>query len=351
MGGELERRQTVGRGLRLCVDKTGERRRDEGLNVLTVIAGESYAAFAKGLQEQIENDLGIRFGTVEADTFAALSYTDDQGVLTPLGAAQSRVLFEHLKAKGYVDGKGRIEDRLRTALKAGTLTLPPAFDAVATAARALLIKLAGRLEVRDADTRHRIGLNRRVYLSDDFRALWDRIKARTTYRVAFDTQALIGDAVARLKISPPVVRAQARWRKAELELSDAGVHGVRETTSGFMNLAAENAAVPDVLGELQNRTQLTRRTLAKVLVDSGRLDDLRLNPAAFIDQAADLINRAKISALVDGVRYQRIGSDSFYAQELFESQELQGYLDKMVEVQKAATDAIRYDSAIERKLR
>ncbi|MCE2974075.1 MAG: hypothetical protein LW852_11550, partial [Sediminibacterium sp.] len=348
MGSELERRQTVGRGLRLCVDKSGERRRDEGLNVLTVIAGESYSAFADGLQKQIEQDLGIRFGVVAPDTFAALAMTTDTGELTPLGAAQSAALFEYLKARGYVDARGKVEDRLRAELKAGTLTLPTEFDPVAPAVRALLTKLAGRLDVRNANDKRPIALNRQVFLSEDFRELWDRIKAKSTYRLAFDNGALIVDATKRVAGSPAIARAQARWRKAELDVTDAGVTGLRETTSGFVSLAAENASIPDVLGELQNRTQLTRKSLARILVDSGRLDDLRQNPAAFIDQAAQLINQAKVAALVDGVRYQKIGDESYYAQELFEAHELQGYLDKMVEVQKGVTEAIRYDSTVER---
>lgn len=348
MGGDRERRQTIGRGLRLCVDSKGERRRDEGLNVLTVIAEESYASFAEGLQNQIETDLGIHFGTVSKDAFAHLPVEGADGELAPLGVTASTVLFEHLQAQGYVNAKGRIEDSLRRELKAGTLTLPKAFDAVAGHARALLTKLAGRLDVRDADDRVRIGMNREVFLGEDFRSLWDRISARTTYRVAFDNEALIVSAAERLKTSIQVAPAQARWRKGEMEISKGGVTGVHETTSQFMTLSAENAAVPDVLGELQNRTELTRRSLARILIDSGRLDDLRQNAASFIDQAADLINRAKLEALVDGVRYQAIGPDSVYAQELFETEELNGYLDKMVEVQKSVSDAIRYDSTVER---
>lgn len=343
MGGELERRQTVGRGLRLCVDSGGDRRRDEGLNVLTVIAGESYSAFAEGLQHEIEQDLGIRFGSVAPDTFAALSYTNEAGELIPLGAAQSAALLSYLKAQGYVDAKGRIEDTLRRELKAGTLVLPPEYDAVAPAARALLTKLAKTLDVRDADEKRPIALNREVFLGEDFKALWDRVKSKTTYRLAFDNAVLIADATAQLKESPAIARAQILWRRAQMELTDAGVHGVKETTSGFQNLVSENASVPDVLGELQNRTQLTRKTLAQVLIGSGRLDDLRQNPAAFIDQATAVINKAKIAALVDGVRYQKIGPDSYYAQELFESQELSGYLGKMVDVEKAPTQSIRVD--------
>ncbi len=348
MGGDRERRQTIGRGLRLCVDSRGERRRDEGLNVLTVVADESYATFADGLQKQIENDLGIRFGAIDGESFAHLTYETPEGDFAPLGVAASKALFAHLTANGLVDARGKIQDRLRASLKAGTLVLPEQFDAVAVAARALLTRLAGRLEVGNADERRKIAVNKRVFLGEDFHALWDRIKAKTTYRLAFDNEALIKDATRRLADMPPVARAQARFRKAQIAITQAGVEGVGETTSGFMGLTPEAFDLPDVLGELQNRTQLTRRSLAGILVDCGRLDDLRHNPAAFLDEAATRIGRAKIAALVDGVRYARIGADSFYAQELFESEELMGYLGKLVDVKKAPTDCISFDSGVER---
>ena len=350
MGGDRERRQTIGRGLRLCVDKHGERRRDEGLNVLTVVADESYSAFAEGLQRQIEADLEIRFGVVDRDSFAALTFEGPDGKTRPLGAEGSAALFDHLKAEGLLDAQGRIQDALRQKLRAGTLALPPEFDAVAAAVRARLTKLAGRLEVGNADNRRPIKLNKRVQLSEDFRALWDKVRTRTTYRVAFDAGVLVADATKRLSEAPAIARPQARWRKAEMEIGRDGVHGVRETTSEFQSLTPETTAVPDVLGELQNRTQLTRRSLASILTGSGRLDDLRINPAAFIDQASDLINRAKVTALVDGVRYQPIGSgdQAAYAQELFELEEITGYLNKMVEVGKCVTEAVAYDSDVER---
>src|SRR5690606_26590542 len=148
-------------------------------------------------------------------------------------------LFEHLQALGHLTAKGRIEDSLRRELKAGTLTLPEVFAGVAGHARALLTKLAGRLDIRNADSRVPIGMNREVFLGEDFRALWDRIRAKTTYRVAFDNEALILAAINRLKASIQVAPAQARWRKGQMEISKAGVSGLRETTSQFMTLSAE----------------------------------------------------------------------------------------------------------------
>jgi type III restriction enzyme len=132
-----------------------------------------------------------------------------------------------------------------------------------------------------------------------------------------------------------------------MKVSRTGVEGTNVTTSSFQALQPEAAPLPDVLGELQNRTQLTRRSLARILADSGRLDDLRLNPAGFLDQAADLINRAKRAALVAGVSYQSLPDQDAYAQELFGLEEIKGYLGRMIEVQKSVTEAVPYDSEIE----
>src|SRR6266850_3280143 len=121
MGTERERRQTIGRGLRLCVDQHGGRVRGFDTNTLTVIATEGYEQFAANLQKEIEEDTGIRFGVVEKHQFAAISVMDESGKTTALGVPQSEAIWTHLKDVGYVDARGKVQDSLRTALKDGTL--------------------------------------------------------------------------------------------------------------------------------------------------------------------------------------------------------------------------------------
>ena len=104
-----------------------------------------------------------------------------------------------------------------------------------------------------------------------------------------------------------------------------------------------------LLTDLQDRTQLTRRSLQRILAGSGRLDDFKRNPQQFIELAANVINRSKRLALVDGIKYQRLGDDHFYAQELFEHTELTGYLKNMLtETKKSVYEQVVYDSTIER---
>lgn len=344
MKGERERRQSIGRGLRLCVDKEGDRRRDEGLNVLTVIADEGFGEFAAGLQKQIEDDLGIKFGVVAKDSFAAITYTQDDGTLVPMGVAESTVLWTHFAAAGLVDDKGKITDALRTELKNGTLVLPPQFAPFATGVRNMLIKLAKGLDVRNKADQVPIKRNKEVFFGPDFAELWSRIKHKTTYRLAFDDSVLVAKAVANVKAMLPITAAKVRFKKATLVIGRGGVDTANESVSGYSSVAPEGVIIPDVLTELQDRTALTRASLANILIDSGRLEELRLDPATFIDRAADAIKRAKLAVLVDGVKYQKIGDEEFFAQELFDDTELKGYLNKMVSVTKAPFDAVAWDS-------
>lgn len=345
---ERERRQSIGRGLRLCVDQSGHRVHGHEINTLTVVANESYEDFAKNLQKELEKDTGIRFGVVEKHQFAAVPVTDDQGKEQPLGAEQSEALWQHLKNKGYLDSKDRVQDSLRIALKENTLDLPPEFEPQREAIAAILKKAAGRIEVKNADERRHIKLRKEVFLSEDFKALWDRIKHKTTYRVAFDNDKLIADCVKAIQEAPQISKTRLQWRKADLEIGHAGV-GVREAAGAYTTTINEqDIELPDLLTELQDRTHLTRRTLLRIVKESGRLSDFNKNPQAFIDLAADVINRAKQLALVDGIKYQRLGE--YYAQELFEQEELSGYLKNILEnTQKSVYEHVIYDSDTEKE--
>jgi type III restriction enzyme len=121
IGTERERRQTIGRGLRLCVNQQGERLRGFDINTLTVIATEGYEQFAENLQREIEEETGIRFGIVEKHQFAAIPVIDEQGQTSALGVEQSEFLWNYLRESGYVDHKGQVQDSLRTVLKEHTL--------------------------------------------------------------------------------------------------------------------------------------------------------------------------------------------------------------------------------------
>lgn len=351
---ERERRQTIGRGLRLCVNQSGERVRGFDVNTLTVIATEDYEQFAENLQKEIEADTGIRFGIVEQHQFAAIAVPGADGQIVPLGVEKSKALWEHLKAAGHIDAKGKVQDSLKKALKEGTLVLPAEFEAQKGQIAEVLRKVSGRLDIKNADERRQVPLRKgkdgkAVYLSDDFKALWDRIKHQTTYRVQFDNAKLVTDCIAALQKAPVIAKARLQWRKADISIGKAGVAATEKAGAATVVLDEADIELPDLLTDLQDRTQLTRRTIVSILTGSGRLDDFKRNPQQFIELTAETINRCKRLALVDGIKYQKLGDQHVYAQELFEKEELTGYLKNMLlDTQKSIYEHVVYDSTTER---
>ena len=348
MESENKRRQTIGRGLRLCVNQQGERLHGFDVNTLTVIATESYEQFAESLQKEIEQETGIRFGFVETHQFAGITATGADGQPAPLGFDQSRVLWEHLKTAGLVNAQGKVQDVLRTALKNGTLTLPEPFAAQLPQVKEILRKLAGRLEIKDAEKREQVKTRQAVLHSEEFKALWDRIKHKTTYRVKFDNEALLVACIQALREAPRITTTRLQWRRADLAIGRAGVEATETATSAHVTLDEGDIELPDILTNLQDKTSLTRRSIHRILVESERLDDFKRNPQQFIELATEIINRSKRMALVDGIKYQRIGAEEYYGQELFETKELLGYLSNMVAATKSVHEKVIYQSDTER---
>lgn len=345
---ERERRQTIGRGLRLCVNQDGQRVRGFDVNTLTVIATESYEQFAENLQKEIEAETGIRFGILEAHHFVAVKVTSESGEMTPLGLEKSKALWEHLRSAGYIDARGKVQESLKQALANGHIELPDEFRPHHAQIADIIAKVAGRLEIKNADERRQVRPRRAILHSPEFKALWDRIKDKTTYRVEFDNEKLVEACIKALRDAPPLPKTRLQWRKADIAIGKGGVEATERGGAQTVVLDETDIELPDLLTQLQDRTQLTRRTICRILTGCGRLDDFKRNPQAFIELAAEAINRCKRLAIVDGIKYQRLGDEYYYAQELFEQEELTGYIRNMLtETRKSVFESVVYDSGTE----
>lgn len=345
IGTERERRQTLGRGLRLCVNQEGQRLRGFDVNTLTVIAVESYEQFAENLQKEIENDTGIRFGMVEKHEFAKLVTTQENGTTIPLGVEKSEEIWNYLENNGYIDTRGKVMDALRVALKDGSISLPEVFSEQENGIKDILRKLAGKLDIKNADERITIRTREVILESEEFKALWERIKHKTTYRVEFDNDKLVADCARAITDGPVITKTRARFRMANIAIGKGGVDAHRKSESSFTSITECNIALPDLLTDLQDKTQLTRKSLVKILIESRRLSDFKKNPQEFIHIACEAIKRTKQLTLVDGIRYQRIGDEHYFAQELFQQEELTGYLKNTLETKKSVYEHVVYDSA------
>ena len=346
---EQERRQTIGRGLRLCVNQDGERQRGFEVNTLTVIAQESYEDFAENLQREIEEETGIGFGVVEEHQFAFIQVNGPGDQSVHLGLEQSQEIWRYLVAQGYLDQKGKITDLLRESLPDGSFTLRDDLEPLRDAITEVLRKSAGRIEIKKAEERRTARPREAVLDGEEFKALWDRIKHKTTYRVLFDNENLLKECAEALREAPLIPRPRMQWNTASIQVEQGGIQGELLESGAPVSLRSNFVDLPDVLTELQDRTQLTRRSIRRILSESERLDDFSVNPQKFIEIAAEAINRRKRLALVDGIKYRRSGNESYYAQELFMKEELTGYLNKMVESQKSVYDYVIWDSPNEAK--
>ena len=351
MSSERQRRQSIGRGLRLCVNQDGVRVRDAGVNRLTVIATESVREFAAKLQEEIEQETGLKFGVVQKDSFAHIRVGDDDEDGEPLGTERSTALWHWLQEQGYINSRGKVQEKLARDLNNGKFEVPEAFSEQQYLVSKLLRKLTQGIKVRDADDADKIRVRKKVLDSPEFRALWDRIKYRTAYKLDFDDQALIDNCIEAMK-GPGFAPGRARliWEAADMEIDQAGVRATDERTLGTPQaMEDEGLLLPDILTELQDTTGLTRRSLARILVDGAQLWQFKRSPQAFIKATSDLINRQRRRAIIDGIKYERLGESDYYAMSLFEDHELMAYIgENTVEVTRAPTEHIVCESGVEK---
>ena len=158
-------------------------------------------------------------------------------------------------------------------------------------------------------------------LDPEFQAIWERLKYKTRYRVRFDTEELIKQASAAVAGLPEIQKPRIRVRKAQLKQSQTyGIETVEiASRSREMDVQWE---IPDILGEIQKKTGLTRRTVYEIITQSGRLKDVAGNPQRFIDLAAEAVNRSLYALMAAGIEYEQTGE--VYDQKLLEDMEREG---------------------------
>ncbi|MFA5516682.1 MAG: hypothetical protein WDA20_10385, partial [Desulfuromonadales bacterium] len=184
-------------------------------------------------------------------------------------------------------------------------------------------------------------------LNEDFKALWERIKYQTRYAVDYDTETLIQAAAARLSDMETIHPARIAIRKAAVAMNGKGLSTTLLTVrEGQGEYAAPR--IPDLLAYLQDKTELTRATLAEILIRSGRLGEVLQNPQQFLDQVLVAIQIELHELMIAGITYERI-ADRQYEMLLFEQKEVVGSLTSMIEVDNSIYDVIPWESEIERK--
>jgi type III restriction enzyme len=348
-----KKRQEIGRGLRLPVNATGERVHDETVNRLTVIANESYEDFARTLQTEFEEDFGIRFGKVEKIAFAKLVRRAEDGTESEIGQDESANIWNELLAGGYLNAAGDILDKFYPKNPHFELKLPEAYADLKAEIIDEVNRKVFKNRIVNARDRRELKFRKEVHLSEDFQALWEKIKHRTRYRVTFETADLIGRSLARIKRIEPIKAPRVATTVVEVDISDAGVSADRQIATRVRDTEPMKV-LPDILAFLQKETELTRHTLAAILKGSGRLSEFKINPHAFMAAIAKEISRALRDLMLEGIKYEKV-EGTFWEQSRIEQDAEDGivrYLSNLYEVQnreKSLFDAIEYESEVEKE--
>ena len=242
---------------------------------------------------------------------------------------------------------------MRIDLKNEEVELPEELAANAHVFGQILSKLkdaAGKLEIKDQADKKRVLLNKRVLESPAFRELWDRVKYKTSFSVNFDADSLIKECIRALDDRLTISRGKLIYTKVDIAMTIGGI--VHEEQGKYIaNLEGTVEVLPDIVSYIQNETQLTRKSIVKILTSTNKLDYFKINPQKFIEGCIDIINEQMRMHIVDGIQYKKIGDAEFFSQELFKNEELFGYLkSNLQESKKSPFEHVVYDSTVESKL-
>ena len=331
----VSRRQEVGRGLRLAVNQQGERMDNpvtvHDINLLTVVASESYKDFVAGLQEDMTKALSERPRKADERYFTGKVLKTDQGDVS-VTQTMAKQIYKYLLKNDYTDDNDSITVTYHEARKNGTLAELPAelkpYEAQVVALIDSVFSAAQLPDIGDGRKPKRNPLNAN-FDKQEFKALWNRINRKAAYSVHFDSDELVKKAVST--INDPADSVGLRVTPLQYvivsgEQEDAVDRDQLERGKGFRvgESVVENhrASVHsdvryDLIGKLAEGTQLTRRTVADILkgMNAAVFAQYRLNPESFIAEAIRLINEQKATMIVEHLAYDPV--DECYDTDIF----------------------------------
>lgn len=356
-----KKRQEVGRGMRLCVNKNGERQDQDVLgehvfdtNILTVIASESYEKFAKQLQQEIAEAVAYRPTVVTQALFEGRTLSDAEGNTIKVTTEMARKINNRLVKKDYIDDDGALTAKYHDEKRTGSLDFG---EDLASLSAAIAKILDGVFDSKAAAPSN--GRKRRIgnfdadkFARSRFKELWEQINVRSIYTVDFSSDELIEKCIEQIDLHLNVTEIhiqitsgameQIRDREA-LETASAMTQG--KTTRKTVHEAVSKSVKYDLIGDLVRETGLTRRTIIKILqgISPAKFSLFRVNPEEFIIKIAAIINDCKAIAVIEKISYSP--TDRTFDTALFTIDEVRGVVgDNAMESEKSLYDLVVVDS-------
>ena len=365
---EVRKRQEVGRGLRLCVNQDGERM-DAGVlgadvqnvNVLTVIASESYESFAKGLQTELAEAVADRPVKVNAALFEGAVIKDLQGSEQVIDNELASAIIFGLIKNDYIDDNGRLTDKYYSDKSNGAIRLSEKVKGFEADVIDILDSVYNSKAMQPENARKNnveLHVQKDKLAMPEFKALWQKINARSVYVVDFDTHELITKAVHALNTKLHIAKIYFKIETGELktiESKEALLSGdafIKERAATYGNdkqIAVNSSVKYDLIGKLVEATGLTRKDIVAILtgIEKAVFNQFKNNPEEFIIKAAALINDEKATAVIQHITYNML--DEKYDTNIFTEPTLKGNLGtNVVKTKKHLYDHVLYDSATEK---
>ena len=358
----ISRRQEIGRGLRLAVDQHGERMDNpvtvHDINELTVVTDESYTDFVSGLQKEIAESLAARPRKASVKFFTGKTIHVESGE-SIVEEKLATALYNYLLRNDYIDDDGLVTQKYKEDKDAGALAEPtsevlkPVIDYVWPLVDGLNIDIPAPTNDRKPK---RIPLNESNFKRKEFQELWRQINHKAVYQVEFDSAELIGKCVssldAHLNVTATQYVIQAGRQRGSMDSDDLASgtsFDLSTTTTQTETVSAGSQVKYDLLGEITEKTQLTRRTAAAILgrITPNTFAKFRLNPEQFITEAARLINEQKATVIVEHLTYDAL-EDRFDTAIFTENQSAQDFSKAGVKLKKHVYDYVVTDSKVER---
>lgn len=361
-GSEVRKRQEVGRGLRLSVDQDGCRM-DAGLlgeyvhnvNVLTVIANESYEDFAKGLQAEIAEAVADRPRKVTIELFKGHEFTDDAGTTEIIGEDTATLICEALITKGYIRG-GSLTTEFYDAKKTDSLGLDEPLQKYTYWVISLLDTVYDAAAMAPEDARKNnieLHVDKKKLGSGAFKKLWSKINAHSAYTVQFDTDELVLKCIAELnmhlrvsKVFVSIGMGEMDEIKSKEDLQQGTAFKEIPGSKPIRTALVANDAVKyDLIGKMVAETGLTRAAVVQILtgIEPSVFGQFKTNPEEFIIKAAKLINEQKATVIIQRITYNKL--DKVYDTSVFTEPALKGQLGvNAMAATKHLYDHVIYDS-------
>jgi len=358
----ISRRQEVGRGLRLSVNQQGDRMDHPAIvhdvNVLTVVASESYKDFVAALQKDISDSLSARPRVANEDYFTGKVFKTPTGDV-PVTPQLAKQIYRYLVKNDYTDDSDRIVGAYHDAKKAGTLAdLPDDLKPHAEQVFQLIDSVFSTSQLPDIgdDRRPKKNPLNANFEKQEFKALWSRINRKAAYSVEFDSDELVQKAVkeidASLRVTPLQYTIQHGEQAAAVTydgIKEGNAFTLKATETETNRNSIHSAVKYDLIGKLAEGTQLTRRTAAEVLkgINVAVFAQFKTNPESFIAEATRLINEQKATVIIEHLAYDPV-EDRFDLDIFTAGQTKQDFSKAGDKLQRHIYDYVLTDSNIER---